>query len=88
MEGWAPPAATQKAQILKSTPCSCVLQTLEVTVAFYITRRTSSSYFCAGACDGNMVSLLKGYPRVTADADWRGRVRLDNFIGVMRLDGI
>ena len=46
VEDWAPPAATQKAQMLKSTPCSCVLQTLEVTVAFYITRKTSSSYFC------------------------------------------
>lgn len=33
---------------------------------FYITTRTSSSYFCAEAWDGNMVSLLKGYPRETA----------------------
>lgn len=68
LEGWAPPAATQKAESLKSTPRSCVSQTLEVTIPFYITRRTSSSHFCAGACDGNMVSLLKGYPRVTTGA--------------------
>lgn len=66
LEGWAPPAATQKAESLKSTPRSCVTQTLEVTISFYITIRTSSSHFCAGACDGNMVSVLKGYPRVTA----------------------
>ena len=45
------------------------------TTGFYITRRrrrTSSSDFCAGACDGYMVSLLKGYPRVTVGRGGEG----------------
>lgn len=51
-----------------------------ITTTTKTTARTSSPYFCAaGACDGNMVRLLKGYPRVTV-----GGGCLVNFLGGMR----